>query len=112
MQDNIKKFYPNSVWQYYQLVDVIWSATPQLDPTQPIQSPRNINVSAMQSGGAVVANSTLESYAQTTTCYQCHVFSTIAPFPPNKVNDNVFGDFSFVIGAAKYDPTKYNTIDK
>lgn len=111
MQSNIKKFYPSSVWQYYQLVDVIWSATPQPDPTQPIRSPRNINVSAMQSGGAIVANTTLESYAQTTTCYQCHVGSTIAPYPPDAANDNVFGDFSFVIGAAKYDQTKFNQID-
>ena len=59
MQKNIKNLYSNSVWQYYQLVDVIWSATSQPDPTQPIQSPRNINVSAMQSGGNIVANTCL-----------------------------------------------------
>ena len=102
IQENIKKFYPNSVWQYYQLVDVIWSAQIQPDPSQPIPSPRNINVSAMTSGANVVANTTLESYAQTTTCFQCHKYSTIAPFPPDAANNNVFGDFSFVIGAAKY----------
>lgn len=105
MQKNIQKFYPNSVWQYYELVDVIWSQSYQPDPTTPIQSPRNINTSSMLSGVTTVANSTMESYVQSTnTCYSCHVFSTVAPYPPDAKNNNVFGDFSFAISFAKYPP--------
>ncbi len=101
MQDAIRQFYPKSVWQYYQLVDVIWSQSLQQDPTTPIPSPRNINVSSMQSGATIVANSTLESYVQkTNTCFNCHVFSTIAPYSLDTANNNIFGDFSFAISAA------------
>lgn len=105
MQKNIKKFYPNSVWQYYELVDVIWSQSFQQDPTTAIQSPRNINISSMASGATIVANSTMETYVQNTnTCYSCHVYSTIAPYDRDTVNNNVFGDFSFAISFAKYPP--------
>ncbi|MFW2372690.1 MAG: hypothetical protein ACN4GM_06170 [Gammaproteobacteria bacterium] len=105
MQKTIKKYYPDSVWQYYELVDVIWSQSLQADPTKPIQIPRKINASSMQSGAHIVANTTLESYVQDTlTCYQCHVFSHIADYPPDSKNNTVFGDFSFAIKSAKYDP--------
>lgn len=107
MQQNIKKFYPNSVWQYYELVDVIWSQSFQPDPTTAIASPRNINSSSMLSGALIVANSTMETYVQTTkTCFNCHVYSTIAPYPQDTVNNSKFGDFSFAISFAKYPPTK------
>jgi hypothetical protein len=103
MQKNIQKFYPNSVWQYYQLVDVIWSISYQPDPQTPIASPRNINTSSMSSGAKTVANSTMETYVQSTkTCFNCHVFSTIAPYNKDTINNNKFGDFSFAISFAKY----------
>lgn len=103
MQNSIRQFYPNSVFQYYQLVDVIWSQLPQPDPTTPIQAPRVLNNSSMQSGRVIVANSTLESYVQNTnTCTSCHVYSTIAPYDKDTINNNVFGDFSFAIKSAKY----------
>jgi hypothetical protein len=107
MQSNIRNFYPNSVWQYYQLVDVIWSATPaQRQPTTPQQSPISLTSAGMTSGTKIVANTSLESYVQTSkTCYQCHVFSTIAPYPGDSINDNVFGDMSFVIDNAQYPST-------
>ncbi|MBV8251522.1 MAG: hypothetical protein JO154_02865 [Chitinophaga sp.] len=107
MQSNIKKFYPQSVFQYYELVDVIWSQTLQPDKTTPIQVPFPLNTSAMLSGAHVVANTTLESYVQNTnTCYSCHKYSTIAPFPADSVNNNIFGDFSFAISAAQYPVSK------
>lgn len=111
MQQSIKQFYPNSVWQYYELVDVIWSQSLQPDPTTPIPAPRAINKSSMASGAAIVANTTLESYVQKKfTCTSCHVGSTIAPYPLDTANNDIFGDFSFAISAAtatitkKYDP--------
>jgi len=106
MQNNIRQFFPSSVWQYYQLIDVIWSQSLQADPTKPISAPRQINTSSMASGSTIVANSTLESYVQkTNTCYSCHVFSTIASYPLDTVNNDVFGDFSFAIGFASYPVT-------
>ncbi|MBK9257706.1 MAG: cytochrome c family protein [Saprospiraceae bacterium] len=108
MQNNIRQYYPNAVWQYYQLVDVIWSQSLQPDPTTPIQAPRNLNLSSMTSGVPIVANTTLESYVQkTNTCISCHVYSTIAPFPPDSFNNNIFGDFSFAITFAKYNKGLY-----
>lgn len=107
MQSTIKQFFPNSVWQYYELVDVIWSQSLQPDPTKPIQAPRSINTSSMASGSSIVANSTLESYVQKiNTCTSCHVYSTIAPYPIDTANNDVFGDFSFAIGSATYPFTK------
>lgn len=109
MQKNIQKFYPNSVWQYYQLVDVIWSISYQPDPQTPIASPRNINTSSMSSGAKTVANSTMETYVQSTkTCFNCHVFSTIAPYNKDTINNKKFGDFSFAISFAKYPAASSN----
>ena len=101
MQNNIRLFYPNSVWQYYQLVDVIWSQTPQPDASTPIKIPRKLNASAMRPI-SIVANATLETYIQSKTCFNCHVYSTIAPLPSDSANNNIFGDFSFAIKFAKY----------
>jgi hypothetical protein len=101
MQKNIQQAFPNSVWQYYELVDVIWSQSLQPDPTTPIPFPRKINTSSMLSGSTIVANSTLESYVQgVNTCYSCHVFSSIAPYSLDTADNNIFGDFSFAIGFA------------
>ena len=110
MQSNIKSFYPNSVFQYYQLVDVIWSQILQPDPTSPIKAPRTLNPSSMQSGKTIVANTTMETYVQNTnTCISCHVFSTIAPYPKDSINNNIFGDFSFAISAASYPTTNFKS---
>ena len=113
MQENIRKFYPNSVWQYYELVDVIWSQRIQPDPKKPIEAPRNISTSSMTSGAHIVANTTLETYVQDQfTCYNCHVFSHIAHYPPDSANNNIFGDFSFAIKFAQYDPASVKRVKK
>ncbi|HLA53510.1 MAG TPA: hypothetical protein VK618_09410, partial [Flavitalea sp.] len=100
MQGQIAKFYPRSVFQYYELVNVIWSTNPQPDPTTPIPSPRQLNAQYMQPT-IPVANSTMESYIQHTTCTGCHTGSTIAPSLSNPQPDT-FGDFSFAISFASY----------
>ncbi|RAJ82287.1 hypothetical protein CLV59_104512 [Chitinophaga dinghuensis] len=108
MQNNIRQFYPQSVFQYYELVDVIWSQTLQPDKSTPIPAPFPLNVSAMLSGAHIVANTTMESYVQDThTCYSCHKYSTIAAYPGDSVNNNIFGDFSFAISAAQYPVSMY-----
>lgn len=106
MQANIKQYYANSVWQYYQLIDVIWSQSFQPDPTTPINTPRPLNTSSMLSGANIVANTTMETYVQdVNTCYSCHVFGHIAPYPPDSVNNNIVGDMSFAIKFASYPKT-------
>lgn len=101
MQGNVKSINSDSVWQYYQLVDVIWSQSLQKDPTSPIPAPRNLNNSSMKSGVKIVANTTLESYVQNTnTCFSCHQDSTIAFDANDPANNGIFSDFSFAIGSA------------
>lgn len=93
---------PDSVWQYYQLVDVIWSTNPQT--TQPDKVP--LAISSLQPS-APVANTTMETYAITTTngvrsqlsCVNCHQYATIAASPANK-NPQFGSDFSFVFSTA------------
>jgi hypothetical protein len=107
MQNNIKGLYPNSVWQYYQLVDVIWSQGVQPSLTPPANKPFPLNTSSMASGVPIVANTTMESYVQgSNTCFSCHIYSSIAPYPADAANNNKFGDFSFAIQSAKYPVTK------
>lgn len=112
MQGQIASRYPNSVWQYYQLIDVIWSTNPQPDPTTPLVSPRKLVPQYMQPL-TPVANTTMESYIQKVTCTGCHTGSTIAP-SPQSMQPDTFADFSFAIGFATYPsispkkPTKKN----
>ena len=100
MQKAIAARYPTSVWQYYELVNVLWSNTAQTIPSDPVYAPFPLNLSYMQPSpkNYPVANTTLETYAQHTTCTSCHTYATVAPLPGDTVK--VFSDFSFVIGTA------------
>lgn len=104
VQSGIKVNYPNSVWQYYQLVDVLWSTNPTPDPSKPYAVPHTLT--SMTSGnGGLVANTTLETYVQTTTCTSCHQYAAIAPksatCPPSSgsgQSGSCSSDFSFLFG--------------
>ncbi|NND61584.1 MAG: cytochrome c family protein, partial [Flavobacteriaceae bacterium] len=91
VQAAIKKYYPNSVYQYYQLVDVIWSSNPIQDSDQPKTVP--LKLLGMNPNNNV-ANSSLETYAQRSKCTDCHQYSTIAG------SNKYASDFSFVLSAA------------
>lgn len=91
IQNFIKVNYPGSVWQYYQLVNVIWS---QNSPNNQTSLKRPLYTGYLSLPGTTVANSTLETYAQTTTCFSCHKNATIAG------SDTYASDFSFALGAA------------
>jgi hypothetical protein len=95
VQNQIKSIYPNSVWQYYQLVNVIWQNNPVGVTDTTSQLPFVFNAPA----GTHTANTTMESYIQTNTCVNCHTFSTIAT-AANTKQVKYFGDFSFAIGDA------------
>jgi hypothetical protein len=104
VQNGIRQNYPNSVWQYYQLVDVLWSTNPTQDPSKPYAVPHPLTSMTSGSGG-LVANTTLETYVQNTTCTGCHEYAAIAPktatCPPASSGGNsgsCSSDFSFLFG--------------
>jgi hypothetical protein len=83
----IHAYQASSVWQYYELVDVLWS-TNSIANSGDGGTPRPFN--SPTSGGASVANTTLETYAQSSICTDCHAFAPIAR------NQAVSSDFSFL----------------
>lgn len=90
VQDLIRQSNPNSVWQYYQLVNVQW-------PQNPVQDNNNNSKVPLQMGGITpsnIANTTMETYAQTTQCMSCHQYGNVngTSFPT---------DYSFVFLQAK-----------
>jgi len=95
-QKAIASTYPKSVFQNYQLVNVIWSTNPSQDPSKPVAVPMPLTSMLPTSK---VANTTLETYVQNLTCTDCHRYATIAPTSaaPDPQWDS---DFSFAVGAA------------
>ena len=93
----IKGSYPSSVYQYYQLVDVLWSTNPTQDPTTPQKVPLNPRSLTSGNPNTLVFNVTLESYVQNSKCTDCHRYANIAPSSQNLPWD---GDFSFALGTA------------
>ena len=91
-----------SVFQYYQLIDVLWSGSPQNNYTnQPgtpgPQVPLSMSGATPDPSALPVANATMETYVQRLTCLKCHVF---AHTPPPKTGTYAT-DFSFILGAAQ-----------
>ncbi|KAA1014460.1 hypothetical protein FVF58_06330 [Paraburkholderia panacisoli] len=91
VQQELASSNKKSVFQYYQLVNVQWDQSPTLPITAPNQQIR-LNTSSMTSDGPnlPVANTTLETYAQTRSCVSCHAGATIAG------SATLASDFSFV----------------
>lgn len=98
-----------SVFQYYQLVNVLWdgaAVAPYSDPKKKIEGPGAnaavpLNYGTFQSeANAPVANTTMETYAQLFTpglgpsCNACHQSATIAG------SATLASDFSFLFGTA------------
>jgi hypothetical protein len=94
---------PQSVFQYYQLVDVLWSGSPQDNytnqPTQPgPTTPLSMSGATPDPTALPVANTTMETYVQSKTCLTCHVHASVP-------NGNYASDFSFIMGGAQSPPT-------
>jgi hypothetical protein len=90
---------PKTVFQYYQLIDVLWSTSPQDNysnkPNQPgPMVPLSMSGAAPNATALPVANTTMETYVQGTTCLSCHVFANV---PAGKYAS----DFSFILGDAQ-----------
>lgn len=86
----IRAAYPNSVWQNYALVNVLWSTNPPL--SQPVAVPQKF---LSPQPNAPVANTALETYAQQTKCTDCHTFAAISG------DDTKPADFSFALEEAQ-----------
>jgi hypothetical protein len=91
MQAAISAQNPQSVFQYYQLVNVQWDQSPQPPITQPNQK-TPLRTSSMTSDGpnTPVANTTLETYVQSKSCVVCHSNAAIAG------GSGLASDFSFI----------------
>lgn len=96
MQAFISKNFPGSVWSNYQLVNMIWSTTPQNNQNNKVPQ----GLKSMQPV-IPMANTTAETFIQTTTCYGCHQFAPIAP-TVKVPNPSYAADFSFVLEFANY----------
>lgn len=89
----------SSVFQYYQLVDVLWSGTPQDSYTNSPGTP-GPTVPLSMSGATPdpqalpAANTTMETYVLSMTCLTCHVNANVP-------NGNFASDFSFIMGDAQ-----------
>ena len=86
-----------SVFQYYKLVNVLWSKTPNA-PNDPGPGP-NVQVPLsygpfVSDQSVVVANTTMETYVQTDNCNDCHQYAAIAG------GSKLASDFSFLFGNA------------
>lgn len=90
---------PRTVFQYYQLIDVLWSTSTQNNysnqPSQPGPvAPLSMSGATPEASTLPVANTTMETYVQGLTCLTCHVHATV---PGGKYAS----DFSFILGDAK-----------
>ena len=95
VQQCIAQYFPGSVWQYYQLVNVIWSGLGQTAQTGMFVP---LNTGILNFPGTTVANTASETYVQSNTCFSCHAYATIA------ASDSIASDFSFAMGAATSPP--------
>jgi hypothetical protein len=98
----IKNYQANSVWQYYRLIDVLWSSSPYQQSGPPITTPHPFN--SQESGGVNVANTILETYLQKSTCLDCHKYAAIAP------NAKLSSDFSFLFQIAGPPPASSSAL--
>jgi len=96
---------PQSVFQYYQLVDVLWSNSPQ-DPYTNDKghpgppAPLYVMQQVPEPVSLPVANTTMETYVQGMTCLNCHIAATVP-------NGPYASDYSFLLGDAT-SPTVLN----
>jgi len=70
VQNDLHAINPNSVWQYYELVDAQWQTTP---------APQLCSAAKSFFPANNVANMTMETYHQTSSCMGCHQ-GAAAPF--------------------------------
>ncbi|HMQ46031.1 MAG TPA: hypothetical protein PKA00_01315 [Saprospiraceae bacterium] len=101
VQNYIAKNFPGSVWANYQLVNMVWSTTPQNNQNNQVPQ----GVKSMQPL-IPVANAASETFIQTATCLDCHQFAPIALSSKQPESTNFAANFSFVLEFAGYQGKK------
>lgn len=95
MEETIRRANRNSVWRYYQLVDIQWP-----EAAEPSISPRVVPLPLGGPTPTSIANATLETYVQHTTCLNCHRNARIA-CSSAATGSTRAADYSFVFSMAK-----------
>lgn len=92
----IRQANPDSVFQYYKLVNAQWPQSGVGFATG--------TITPLSQGGAApttgLSNATLETYAQTKTCLDCHQFAPIACSSLSGPNPRKAADYSFQLSQA------------
>ncbi|MFY9822219.1 MAG: hypothetical protein WAM82_12625 [Thermoanaerobaculia bacterium] len=102
VQEMIRKANPDSVWQYYQLVNVLWSDSAvdeNLAPKPPV-TPLSESGLRPSPPSFPSSNAVMETYVQTTTCVDCHRSATTAKSAQDP-KPLFASDYSFLLGMAK-----------
>jgi len=101
----IRSANPDSVYQYYKLVNVLWNDSP-VDENRgfkPPVAPLSDTAFRPNPNAFPMANTTLETYFQNLTCISCHSHAKIAKSPLNA--DPIHAsDYSFVFQMAGPQP--------
>jgi hypothetical protein len=104
IQNLIKQNNSNSVFQYYQLVNVLW---PQSNTPVPAGAKTPLPAGNPQPppNSEKVANTTLETYLQTqATCLDCHASAHIAPIASQPTAKQYGSSYSFLFASAGVPP--------
>ncbi|MGE0824974.1 MAG: hypothetical protein AB7G75_17405 [Candidatus Binatia bacterium] len=98
----IRSANPDSVWQYYDLVNVMWPGS-----SQPIRAGAKVPLANGGVQPTILANTVIETYVQTgagkKNCLDCHAYAAIAPTVSDP-SPRWGADYSFVFAKA-CDPT-------
>lgn len=89
----------DSVWQYYQLVGTVWSGAPVEQNTPggpPSLAPLSVAGMRPSDGALPLANTTLETFTQSTGCLSCHRAASIAATDESG-SRSFASDYSFVL---------------
>jgi hypothetical protein len=104
-QQAIRGANPNSVLQYYQLINVMWWSSSTEDQMKGGVSV-NLNTTGSQlvPSGAHMANTVLETYFQDSTCLTCHVGAAVSNEGGGGkcTGGQCASDFSFIFDNADY----------
>ncbi|MEM8993936.1 MAG: hypothetical protein AAGF23_04010 [Acidobacteriota bacterium] len=95
IHDQIRAVNPDSVWQFYRLIDVQW---PEAGAVRAGTAPVPLEAGAPRP--SQLANVTLETFVQRRSCLDCHrSFATIADSGGTGHSQNA--DFTFLLGLAR-----------
>ena len=101
VQELIRRQNPDSVYQHYQLVNVLWNDSPVDENRGETLPTRSLSTAGFRPNPSAfpVANTVMETYVQERTCIDCHAAAQIAQ-PPGFPETTFTSDYSFVFSLA------------